>query len=195
MVSPFESRDAFNETNMNLSQLCIWKTRKISIESPFHDFSTHGRDWIEEISIWITRFIYGINIHRRNWIRGANGNSRIGELITGNEEQTELSLAVLRRLIVFVRLRETEPEVSRGRFTWSTTLSPGVALKTWPTINRRLILFSRCWRNGTRGRKKSREPFEPRELFEIAQNLENEIFPEIKFVSISRSVSDRLRLG
>lgn len=130
------------------------KTRKISIESPFHDFSTHGRDWIEEISIWITRFIYGINIHRRNWIRGANGNSRIGELITGNEEQTELSLAVLRRLIVFVRLRETEPEVSRGRFTWSTTLSPGVALKTWPTINRRLILFSRCWRNGTRGRKR-----------------------------------------
>lgn len=171
------------------------KTRKISIESPFHDFSTHGRDWIEEISIWITRFIYGINIHRRNWIRGANGNSRIGELITGNEEQTELSLAVLRRLIVFVRLRETEPEVSRGRFTWSTTLSPGVALKTWPTINRRLILFSRCWRNGTRGRKKSRKPLEPRELFEIAQNLENEIFPEIKFVSISRSVSDRLRLG
>lgn len=68
-------------------------------------------------------------------------------------------------------------------------------MKTWPAINRRLILFSRCWRNGTRGRKKSREPLEPRELFEIAQNLENEIFPEIKFVSISKSVSDRLRLG
>lgn len=72
---------------------------------------------------WITRFIYGINIHRRNWIRGANGNSRIGELITGNEEQTELSLAVLRRLIVFVRLRETEPEVSRGRHVINNFIS------------------------------------------------------------------------
>lgn len=87
-------------------------------------FSTHGdRAGKFDRSIRITRFVYGINIHRRNWIRGANGNSRIGELITGNEEQTELSLAVLRRLIVFVRLRETEPEVSRGRHVINNFIS------------------------------------------------------------------------
>lgn len=96
--------------------------RKLYPLETFHHFF-HARAGKFDRSIRITRFVYGINIHRRNWIRGANGNSRIGELITGNEEQTELSLAVLRRLIVFVRLRETEPEVSRGRHVINNFIS------------------------------------------------------------------------
>lgn len=104
-----------------LTKQDISKTLSNPLEA-FHHFF-HARAGKFGRSIRITRFVYGINIHRRNWIRGANGNSRIGELITGNEEQTELSLAVLRRLIVFVRLRETEPEVSRGRHVINNFIS------------------------------------------------------------------------
>lgn len=124
--------------------------------------------------VWITRLLYPINIHRRNWI--ANGNSGIGELITGNEEQTELSLAVLRRLIVFGPLKGN----GGGSFAWPPR-DQQLYLPEWrwklgrPTINRCLILFSRCWRKGEDRRNR---------IIRNCRVSKNGIFHEIKFISI-----------
>lgn len=167
------------ETNMRIHAQPRPAEFRENLDRSLSRFFTHGDAPIQIRSVWITRLLYPINIHRRNWI--ANGNFGIGELITGNEEQTELSLAVLRRLIVFGPLKGN----GAGSFAWPPR-DQQLYLPEWrwklgrPTINRCLILFSRCWRKV--------EDRVEKPNYSKLQSFENGIFHER--LNSSRSVSE-----